>query len=355
MTILDPPSIDISTLTLTDVPLKPSNPGSYARRDLYEERQTPESGVGAFATTKIPSGTRIFCEESIVMLPDEADHVELYNMVKELAGEKRKMYWDLAASTKAGKDVRWIDKLRDSCDEDVSSTFNDLVAAHEQAWSIYETNRFTCKSLDGNTKSLGIFPQSARLNHSCSPNVFHRYNPVINRLTVHALRDIEKGEELFTSYIDICHPTVVRRHILKHWGFRCRCSACDSPDDDEDYRRKRIEDLLAKIKKSETKRLKNESKWTAKEYQRSLGTVIKCIRLLQKEGMEETDTLGVVYTEGVKLAVKVGEEENAVEWAEKVVEIERKCLGEDSKEFVAAGELLEMARGVGAKAAAEGS
>ncbi|RVD84859.1 uncharacterized protein DFL_003196 [Arthrobotrys flagrans] len=343
MTDPDPLIVDISTLTLNDVPLKSPTPGSYTRRDLYEERQTPEAGIGAFATTTIPSGTRIFCEESLIMLPDEAGHVEVYNAVKALEPKKQEMYWALAASTKASRDVGWIEKLRGACDEDISSTFNDLVSSHEHAWSIYETNRFTCKSLSSSTKSLGIFPQSARLNHSCSPNVFHRYNPVINRLTVHALRDIQKGEELLTSYIDICHPTVVRRQILKHWGFRCRCEACDSPDDEEDCRRKRIEDLFTKIKKRETRKLKNGNKWTDKECQWSLGVVVKCIRLLEKEGMGETDTLGVVYTEGVRLVVKVGEEERAVEWAEKVLEIERKCLGEDSKEFVAARELSEMA------------
>ncbi|KAF3277924.1 hypothetical protein TWF970_004802 [Orbilia oligospora] len=347
MTVPDPPIVDISTLTLTDVAVKLStDPGSYTRRDLYEERQTPEAGIGAFAITNIPSGTRIFCEESVVMLPDEADQVEVYNAVKSLGEEKQGMYWALAASTKASRDIGWIDRLRNASHEDISSTFNDLVSSHEHAWSIYETNRFTCKSLDGSSRSLGIFPESARLNHSCSPNVFHRYNPVINRLTVHALRDIEKGEELLTSYIDICHPTVVRRQILKHWGFRCRCSACDNLDDDEDYRRKQIEDLFTKISKRESKRVKNESKWTDKEYKGSLGVVAKCIKLLEKEGMEETDTLGVLYTEGVRLAVKIGEEEKAVEWAEKAVEIEKKCLGEDSREFVAAKELLEMARGV---------
>ncbi|KAK6345843.1 hypothetical protein TWF730_010186 [Orbilia blumenaviensis] len=338
------------------------NSGSYSRRDLYEERQTPESGIGAFATALIPLGTRLFCEESIILLPDDAGHVELYAAVKKLGKEEQELFWGLAASTKAGKDVEWIDILRRECDEDISSTFNDLVEAHEHAWSIYETNRFTCKSLDGQSKSLGIFPHSARLNHSCSPNVFHRYNPVINRLTIHALRDINIGEELLTSYIDICHPTVVRRQYLKHWGFRCRCSACDSPDDDEDYRRKRIEDLFVKLGKREIKMVKNERNWPVKEYERSLAIVVKCIKLLEKEGMEETDTLGVVYAAGVKLALQIRDKgengdrggdivdmseegvEDAVRWAERVVEIQRKCLGEDSKEFVAAGALLEMAR-----------
>lgn len=167
---------------------------------------------------------------------------------------------------------------------------------------------------------------------------------------MHALRDIQPGEELLTSYIDICHPTVVRRQLLKHWGFRCRCSACDSPDDEEDYRRKRIEDLFNRMGSREKRRVKNEGKWTGKDYEKDLAIIVKCIRLLEKEGMEETDTLGAAYAAGVRLAVKVGEEEDALEWAEKAIEIERKCLGEDSVEFVRAGELLEIARRVNAKA-----
>ncbi|KAK6511136.1 hypothetical protein TWF481_000058 [Arthrobotrys musiformis] len=348
MTVPDPPIVDISTLSLAEILPKPDSNvtkiPSYTRRDLYEERQTPEAGIGAFATKDIPSGTRIFCEEGILMLPDEAGQVELYNAVKALDGAREKMFWELAASTKPSKNVEWIDEVRQICDEDISSTFNDLIASYEQAWSIYETNRFTCKPLDNDAeKSLGIFPQSARLNHSCSPNVFHRYNPVIDRLTVHALRDIKVGEELLTSYIDICHPTAVRRHILKHWGFRCRCSACDSPDDDEDYRRKKIEDLFAKINKRRAKK----GKISEKDCRRSLGNVVKCIRLLKKEGMEETDTLGLVYAEGVRLGMMIGDEdeqESMVEWAEKAVEVERKCLGEDSKEFIAAVHLLESVR-----------
>ncbi|KAF3938630.1 hypothetical protein ABW19_dt0203004 [Dactylella cylindrospora] len=338
MTITRPPTPDISTLSL-----KVSRGTSYARRDLYEERQTLEAGIGAFATTRIPSGTRLFCEEPLVILPDEAGHLDLHGAVKALPGDKQTLYWNLAASSKPSKNVAWIDALRAASEEDASDIFNTIVEEYELAWSIYETNRFTCWYANG-IKMLGIFPMSARLNHSCAPNVFHRYNPFINRLTVHALRDIEPGEELLTSYIDICHPTVVRRQLLKHWGFRCRCTACDSPDDEEDYRRKRLEDLFQKINNREKKRAKNESKWTEKDYERSLAIVVKTIRLLEKEGMEETDTLGVVYILGAKFAVKCGQEEDAVGWAEKLIEIEKKCLGEDSYEYQRAVELLDASR-----------
>ncbi|EPS40040.1 hypothetical protein H072_6181 [Dactylellina haptotyla CBS 200.50] len=347
MTISRAPTPDISPLTLKDTSGEAEaegGPETFVRTDLYEERQTPESGIGAFATSLISSGTRIFCEESIVMLPDYAGQLELHRMVKALPDDKQKMFWNLAASSKPGKAVAWIDLLRASCGDDESDTFNNLVEEYERAWSIYETNRFTCRSLDGASKSLGMFPMCARINHSCAPNVFHRYSPSINRLTIHALRDIQPGEELLTSYIDICHPTVIRRQLLKHWGFRCRCTACDSSDDEEDHRRRRIEDLFNKMANREKKRERNEAKWTEKDYERSFANVSKAIKLLEEEGMEETDTLGVVYAAAVKLGLKLRREEEAVEWAQKVVEIEVKCLGTDSKEYQTALQLLETAK-----------
>ncbi|KAF3912350.1 hypothetical protein AA313_de0206657 [Arthrobotrys entomopaga] len=354
MTMSRSPTPDLSYLSIKDVATSDEKnnqspgPDSYVRRDLYEERQTLENGIGVFATVVIPSGTRIFCEESIVMLPDAAGHLELYQAVKALLENKRKMYWNLVGSTKPSKDVGWIDTLRSSCDEDETETFNSLVEDHELAWSIYETNRFICKSLDGSNTSLGVFPASARINHSCSPNVFHRYSPTINRLTVHALREIQPGEELTTSYIDICHPTVVRRQMLKHWGFRCRCATCDSPDDDEDHRRKRIEDLYTKLKgwEKKKKQTKYGSATKERDYGKFLNVVTRLIRLLEKEGMEESDTLGVAYSTAVKIGMILDttDGERVVEWAEKAVGIEAKCLGEDSKEHMAATELLEAVK-----------
>ncbi|KAF3915226.1 hypothetical protein ABW20_dc0108873 [Dactylellina cionopaga] len=342
------PDVDLSSLGLSDVPA--DNPTSYARRDLYELRQTLESGIGTFATAVIPSGTRIICEERLLMLPDNAGHIDLHRVVKALPEDRQALYWDLAASSKPSTSSGWMDMLRACTDDDISEGWDAVIQEYELAWSIYKTNRFTCKTLDGAKKGLGLFPLSARLNHSCVPNVFHRYSPSIDRLTIHALRDIQPGEELFTSYIDICHPTVKRQQMLNHWGFRCGCTACESSDTEEDSRRKGLEDIFVRIGNREKKRLQNESKWKKEDYERSFSVVANAIELLEKEGMEETDTLGIVYTLGVRLAIRVGKEEDAVKWAENTVEIERKCLGDDSREYQQAVELLDMAKKAKAEA-----
>ncbi|KAJ6258806.1 hypothetical protein Dda_6860 [Drechslerella dactyloides] len=323
---------------------------SYARRDLYEERQTVEAGVGAFATAAIPSGTRIFCEESLVMMTEDATQIELYRAVASLEEGSRAAYWSLAASAKPGKDVSWIDALRQCCERDGESadSFNALVEACERAWSIFETNRFTCKASTSPTSltTLGVFPAAARLNHSCAPNVFHRYNPLIQRLTVHALRDIAPGEELLTSYIDICHPTPARRSLLRHWGFKCNCTACTNPDVESDARRKKLGELFLRITNRERKRARSAGGWGPKDYEASIKLAMRTIRLLQKEGMAETDTLGVICLIGAQLASLAGGkwEEQAGEWARTAVAVDRKCVGEDSMEYLRAAEVLEATR-----------
>lgn len=42
--------------------------------------------------------------------------------------------------------------------EDIDDAFDDLVKKYEDAYSIYETNRFTLRYPDGSPNKLGVFP-----------------------------------------------------------------------------------------------------------------------------------------------------------------------------------------------------
>ncbi|ETS83682.1 hypothetical protein PFICI_05558 [Pestalotiopsis fici W106-1] len=309
---------------------------TFVRDDLYEERDTGGAGIAVFATSCIASGTRLFCEQPLIAVPGEATQLGVFRAVAALPGPDQQAYWELAACSKPSKDLEWITELRQSSGEDES--FNALVEAHERAWSIYETNRFNMRFPNGDRK-FGVFYKAARLNHSCSPNVFHRYNPLINRLTIHALRDIQPGEELNTSYIDICHPTATRRQILKDWGFKCQCSACESSDSQRDLLSKRIEDVMVKLRKREDKVKSRPHPWEAKEYSRSMALIEKGLRLMEEHGMSETDTSGYLLSLAATYGARTGRHAEATEWAEKLVDVEMKCLGDDSNEYRAAVEL----------------
>lgn len=72
----------------------------------------------------------------------------------------------------------------------------------------------------------GVYPLGALLNHSCSPNCILRYT---NRgvLEIVACRDIEQGEELTHSYIELVASTSQRqKHLWDIYGFTCDCPRC---------------------------------------------------------------------------------------------------------------------------------
>jgi len=87
---------------------------------------------------------------------------------------------------------------------------------------------------------LSVYPLSAMINHSCSPNavrVFGSYNQSGSELCdqiqgkevmiVHANKFIAKGTEITWSYIPPSNPLNERREaLLSKYGFTCNCLRC---------------------------------------------------------------------------------------------------------------------------------
>lgn len=187
--------------------------------------------------------------------------------------------------------------------------------------------------------------QAARLNHSCAPNVFHRFNTVTGMLTVHALRNIEPDEELLTSYINICHNTTKRRQLLRHWAFHCECDACASSNKDQDSRRANLEEVLHNTKMLELRRADEE--WFAENYAESLTIVEAAINMMEAESMYESDTLGEMYLRAAEYATFIdGLHGKAIRLGEKAVAVELNCCGQDSSEYVRAAAFVQSLRNI---------
>jgi len=101
--------------------------------------------------------------------------------------------------------------------------------------NIYDKHLYSNLSLIGITKTsraIAMFVGASMFNHSCAPNcresfLFRRaQSPTI---VYHAMRKIEKGEELFVSYVDYRFSYKERREKLEEtYGFVCECSRCIS-------------------------------------------------------------------------------------------------------------------------------
>jgi hypothetical protein len=75
----------------------------------------------------------------------------------------------------------------------------------------------------------GVFENVARINHSCLPNAQGNFHAPLGRFNIHALRDIERGEEVTLNYLPEHGALAASRgnRLKEGYGFACDCPACD--------------------------------------------------------------------------------------------------------------------------------
>ncbi|XP_019468218.1 N-lysine methyltransferase SMYD2 [Meleagris gallopavo] len=94
-------------------------------------------------------------------------------------------------------------------------------------------NGFTIEDEELSHLGSAIFPDVALMNHSCCPNVIVTYKGILAE--VRAVKEIEPGEEVFTSYIDLLYPTEDRNDRLRDsYFFTCDCRECTMKEKDKE-------------------------------------------------------------------------------------------------------------------------
>uniref|UniRef100_A0A663LVT6 [histone H3]-lysine(4) N-trimethyltransferase n=1 Tax=Athene cunicularia TaxID=194338 RepID=A0A663LVT6_ATHCN len=105
----------------------------------------------------------------------------------------------------------------------------DLVVLFAQV----NCNGFTIEDEELSHLGSAIFPDVALMNHSCCPNVIVTYKGTLAE--VRAVKEIEPGEEVFTSYIDLLYPTEDRNDRLRDsYFFNCDCTECITKEKDKE-------------------------------------------------------------------------------------------------------------------------
>ena len=228
-----PPSSDSPTSSsprsslssLTDILLSPIS------KTLFNLAPSPGKGLGLFATTFIPIGTRILSELPLLVLP-ALNSLCIVPAVSALSPTERETFFSLSHPEDEERDeelgvfLEMVEMMGEEMGMQVDGlSIEDQVAA----CGIVFANTFAIFTPNGQQRS-GIFATATRINHSCIPNVYPSYNAHLNRLTVHATRDIHPGEELSTTYIPLCLPRAARNSAayLGRYGFVCACRSCDA-------------------------------------------------------------------------------------------------------------------------------
>jgi hypothetical protein len=192
---------------------------------LYEHKRLDNGPWTTVATKDIRKGSRILCDIGLICLKsglsyDDKSKRYLEGKIARLPEKQKQVFYDLP-------------KLRPfDCDP------------------IYARYLAYATVIRHSPKYSGIFPALSKVAHSCRPNCVSAVLPcnVDPRkdwiLALHAVRDIQEGEELTRFWLRGNNCQVFRK--LDHLalvGYRCKCAACQLTGGEmkkSDYRRSQM-------------------------------------------------------------------------------------------------------------------
>jgi len=182
-----------------------------------------DGGAGLQATSSIPANTEFHREAPALRCPNghPAESYEEALQLHRACVESR--FNLLPPSTQADLRLLFALPAYNNADNEPDS------------YGIYQTNSVRLTGPD--KADGGVFLTHCRMNHSCEPNVTHIWRSDLQMLTLITIRDIEVGEELYTTYgglsgVHGMNSTKARReHLMKEFGFHCMCSLCKAEDD----------------------------------------------------------------------------------------------------------------------------
>ncbi|KAK3684488.1 SET domain-containing protein 5 [Vermiconidia calcicola] len=154
---------------------------------------------------------------------------------EEIMSEEALASLDFLHPAAAHSGVKAMPKLRNSLSPEVRNQLaalpnNDPGRGTE---GLIETNAFEEDDQRGalKYKVLRIYDEMSRFKHSCQPNAELHWDSARNRGSLHAVRPIAVGDEIFINYLadaqSSLHTRTPRRtEIQKQWGFVCSCEVC---------------------------------------------------------------------------------------------------------------------------------
>ena len=286
--------------------LKPSAGCNVDESALYIIKASPGKGLGMFARKDIQKGTRILAEEPFFWLAERPE----ISMSDRYAANDITQAFDRLSEIEQRKYMSLHCPKR----TDASSVF-----------SIYEANAYemgsgTCICLD-----------ASRINHHCIPNSHYSWNDKIQRVTVHAMKDILTDEEISISYCSAIRTPEERKCDLAPYFFTCSCPACQPNTffgGESRIRRLQMVDLDHTIADYQIDPLAAREEHG--EYD-EMSAIRRLVKLIENEGLVYEQSLA--YHDAAEYALKRGLRKKALEYASKELDVDMWCTGRDSPAY----------------------
>ena len=314
-------------------PSIPPKPTAMQNVDL---QKTAEQGHGLFATSRIKRGTLIICEAPLLKIPDSLFHLAWAPYCRLSAADKA-TFDSLHAYRPEGIDFEQAGRMYPLDPSDVSLDADDvaeLLAEQIRVMSIFSVNNILMPR-----SGLAMYAMASRLNHSCVPNVHHSYNPTLKQITVHAVRDIEPNEQLYTTYLGGVATYQIHAQrvaaLRANYGFTCTCIACSDTTGTSDGRRELLGRLVWGLQQYE-EGARPQYPFIPDSPAAALKLADDAIQLMNHEGlrtMELTKAMRAAST----LALQCKDLNMAFQYARDEADVERACLGRVCHDLVGLG------------------
>jgi len=282
---------------------------SFTSGELWRVEPISGKDEGIVAKCDIKKGSLILQDKPLFIVPPEV-HYELdaylESRVSELNFTESSVFWSLADS-----------KTQDG---------------RKTARGIYFTNCYSIGQGSTTQFPTAMLPILAKVNHSCRPNAEFSWNEKHGCEDLRAVKDIYKGEELTSCYLDITAQGRItrdeRRMLLqKGYGFTCSCEACHM-DEQEVEKEDKIRIEAFKISQTEFRLSIDEGSNT-----KNLNDLLKLsrrwlylVQLLGNKVIHQLEVAEIVW----HLALILGEEEDINFIASEGVKLSAIRYGSDS-------------------------
>ncbi|QSS65399.1 SET domain-containing protein [Histoplasma capsulatum] len=272
-----------------------------SNNELYTIKELPGKGLGCFAMTMIPKGTRIILEEPLFTVPSMATDLQSMEMVflkqlKSLSKMQQHMFFSLHNAHK------------DKCSPVIGTIKTNAMP-------------FGARGSEG-----AIFPSAARINHSCKPNSQNTWNRNLERLTIHSFKDIEEGEELTIAYVDGTELYDERQAYFEEaFGFRCQCEVCAVPREESRKRDRRLEEM------ARLDHVLGDGRRMMSKPEDCIQDAYTLFRILIDEGIAGS-RIARVYNDALQISIAHSDQARAKVFAQRAYEGRVLLEGEDSPE-----------------------
>ncbi|KAI1097543.1 hypothetical protein F4804DRAFT_351528 [Jackrogersella minutella] len=247
---------------------------------LIKQCPDPSKGIGLFSLNKLSKGLRLLIE--VPMLTHESKEEAVANIqfdFHSLPLAHQALYTRLFAGPTDVIPLMNVQPVRDLGSTDLT-----------RLKTIME-----CNGMEGQGLGCVLLFFGSLLNHSCVPNAWIYWNDTTGSMTLHALREIDTGEEITISYIQ----------------------------DSSDQRR----DEMARLRGELSAYYQRESSGQDDIYD-AMAKLRRIAQLMENENLIGLE-LSLIYVEQAQLFDKLHDERGRRDKLRKAVQIRLLCLGAD--------------------------